>query len=434
MKLFVALLFSIFSTALLAANFVYIMNANDGTILILNAADHSEVATVTASGVGGSQVSIAISPDGRRLYALGWLAADVVSLFNINPTTGTLSMVTGMPIPFPAGSTPFGIAISPDSSNVYITMPGAMTIGRYDADLNLLNSVSTGANQPHGIAISPGGDRIYVAYTDTGMADIFTNTLAHTLGGPVPTGTAMIPGQTPYFVAASATGNHVYVTNAQGNMAMTGSIIRFDQDLMNPLAATTDLLGPIGIAVDATDSLVYVANTGDSSVAVLNTSDFSQAHAPLPSAPGGGNNCYITALNPDETLLYTTYAGMGSQSLKIFDVNNNYAGTAVPYMNPLTQFGIAFTPSLNLRSFIGVQKKNDFGLVFELFNHLQWNELSANAAGFYIYRDGVIIATLGGTVRQYDDHNIEPGVSHTYTITAFDFTGSESLPSTVVVN
>ena len=103
-----------FATAF-AANFVYIMNG-DGTILILNAADNSEVATVTASGVAGTQVGIVMSPDGSRVYACGWLAADVVSLFDVDPTSGLLTMVGGMPVSFPGGSQPFNVASSPDSS------------------------------------------------------------------------------------------------------------------------------------------------------------------------------------------------------------------------------------------------------------------------------------------------------------------------------
>ncbi len=408
-----------------AANFVYIVNG-DGTILILNAADNSEVATVTASGVPGTQVGIVISPDGRRLYACGWMAADVVSVFDVDPTSGLLTMVGGMPVSFP-GAQPFNVAISPDSSIVYITFPGSLGIGMYDRDLNpLMPNISTAPNQPHGIAISPSGDRIYVNYTNNDLVDLFTSTLGHSLGGPVSSGGTM-PGGSPYFVAVSASGAHVYVSNAAGSR-----IARFDQDLLNPIDANTDLSAPFGIAINPADSIIYVANNGNSSIAVLN-SDLTQNHLPLPTPPGVGSGSFITALNPEGTHLYLTYGMPASQSLKIYDVAT-YTATVVNYPFPINQYGIAFTPSTTPRNLIGVQKTNDFGLFFEIFNHLQWSDAPANIAGFYIYRDGVQIAVLGGFVREYDDHNIEPGVSHTYEVTAFDFTGTEDSPSTVVVN
>ncbi len=86
-------------------------------------------------------------------------------------------------------------------------------------------------------------------------------------------------------------------------------------------------------------------------------------------------------------------------------------------------------------NFTGKQKKNNFGLEYELYNQLTWSlSSSAGVAGYYIYRDGTKIATVGSLVRAYQDHNRPKGVSFIYSLVAFDSDGNTSSAVTVTVS
>lgn len=94
------------------------------------------------------------------------------------------------------------------------------------------------------------------------------------------------------------------------------------------------------------------------------------------------------------------------------------------YTNPVE-------PPSNLQ---GQQKKNDFGLMYELFNQLNWTPSpSSDVAGYSIYRNGVKIATLGPSTYTYQDNNRKKGTSYTYAVTAFDSQGIESIPVTITI-
>ncbi len=84
--------------------------------------------------------------------------------------------------------------------------------------------------------------------------------------------------------------------------------------------------------------------------------------------------------------------------------------------------------------FQGVQRQNNFGFVYELYNQLQWSlSPSAEVTGYFIYRDGEKIATLSATTNSYQDHNRPQGVRTLYALVAFDADGNVSSPVTTTV-
>ena len=113
----------------------------------------------------------------------------------------------------------------------------------------------------------------------------------------------------------------------------------------------------------------------------------------------------------------------------------NYSLSYLPSSNPMfVQFdflGFAPAPPSNLQ---GKQKKNDFGLQYELYNQLIWTPSpSTGVTGYFIYRDGIKIATVDASTYTYQDHNRRMGVTYTYAITSFNSLGSESSPVTIVI-
>jgi hypothetical protein len=83
----------------------------------------------------------------------------------------------------------------------------------------------------------------------------------------------------------------------------------------------------------------------------------------------------------------------------------------------------------------GMQKKNNFGFVYELYNQLTWtSSQSPETMGYFIYRDGNKIATVNASTSTYSDHNQPRGAVETYSLVAFDGDGNMSTPVTVTVS
>ncbi len=119
----------------------------------------------------------------------------------------------------------------------------------------------------------------------------------------------------------------------------------------------------------------------------------------------------------------------------IFSSYNNVAATTLATWIPMgMQFPIFTTYIVSPSNFSGMQKVNDFALVSERFNALSWEiSLSGGIAGYYLYRNGVLIATLGPVVYSYEDHNRMKDQADTYTLIAFTNEGAISSSVTVRV-
>ena len=48
-----------------------------------------------------------------------------------------------------------------------------------------------------------------------------------------------------------------------------------------------------------------------------------------------------------------------------------------------------------------------------------WTDDSDNETGFYIYRDGLPVDTLGADVESYDDTGASPAITYRYCVSAY---------------
>lgn len=115
----------------------------------------------------------------------------------------------------------------------------------------------------------------------------------------------------------------------------------------------------------------------------------------------------------------------------------NYTLSYLPEGSPtFVQFNfLGYPPSLEPASdFKGVQKKNNFGFEYELYNRLTWTlSSSPEVTGYFIYRNGKNIATVNALRTYYIDHNMTKGVFSMYSLVAFDAEGNTSSAVTVTV-
>lgn len=179
------------------------------------------VASIAASGVptpiGGSPFfgtptnpfGAAISPDGSRLFVTA-LTPDDIEVFNLNPATGAPSAVGGSP--FNTGDAPLVLASTPDGSRVYTGLAGTgEAVQGFDVNpaTGALSSIAgtplAAGGDPNGIAIAPDGSTVYSSLlANPGVVSAMTiadnGGLTALTGSPFPTG-----GVFPSFFSAAVT-------------------------------------------------------------------------------------------------------------------------------------------------------------------------------------------------------------------------------------
>ncbi len=222
-----------------------------------------------ADGHGlGQPNEVAVSADGKSVYAASIMSDDVVRL-DRDTITGAITQpvgTTGCVSNTGAGGcadghgldAPYGVAISPDGKNVYVAAAGTSAVARFDRNTttgDLTQPAGTagcvsdsGSGQcvnGHGlkgarsVAVSPDGKSVYVAASDGFVARFNRNTttgaitqpagsagcVSNTGGGACADGHGLGSAEG---VAISPNGRSVYVASFSGD-----SVVRFNRNTTN---------------------------------------------------------------------------------------------------------------------------------------------------------------------------------------------------------
>jgi YVTN family beta-propeller protein len=134
-----------------ARNRVWVVNSDADTV---TAVDTNTLGKVLETAVGDGPQTIAQAPDGRI-----WVANAVSGTVSVlNPDTGAVVQTLALP----AGSRPFGIAFSRNGAAAYVTLQGVGLLAKlHPATGALQGTVPVGAT-PRGIAITGDSSRIFV--------------------------------------------------------------------------------------------------------------------------------------------------------------------------------------------------------------------------------------------------------------------------------
>jgi hypothetical protein len=211
----------------------------------------------------------------------------------------------------------------------------------------------------------------------------------------------------------------------------TGRMLTLGSLFLNSANPVNNTLGSlVNIEIDSNSTTSVVSVTGPASLAGVLEIQLD------PNA------------NPGAYIILTSSAITGVfDSVRFTGVTPNYSLSYLPIGNPTyVQFDFlgypppppppppspsSLKPPSNLQ---GKQKKNDFAFQYELYNQLTWTPSpSPKIIGYFIYRDGKKIAKVNSSTYAYKDHNRKKGVSYVYAITAFNSTGSESLPVSTII-
>lgn len=200
----------------------------------------------------------------------------------------------------------------------------------------------------------------------------------------------------------------------------TGAALTLGSLALNPAQPDFGTLGSLVHIEICSSSTSLVAVTGPASLAGTLEIDLDSNAQPgtyiiLTSSgiTGTFDAVTFTGTTPDYTL---SYLPIGSPTFVQLDFRG-YSPSILP-------------PS----HLIGFQRKNNFGLLYELFNTLEWQlSSSADVQGYNIYRNDVLLATVSASTTSYENHNQPRGVAVVYSLVAFDSDGNVSSPVTVTV-
>ncbi len=186
----------------------------------------------------------------------------------------------------------------------------------------------------------------------------------------------------------------------------------------------------VSFGADQTD--VYVCGTASGFIVAWIGQD-NNAYASL-SSDNGASWSTPVAITSNGDIALPLYLDSSRPFISVTAVGDNYMfGWREGDDNAYVSFSGSAIESPSQIS--GYRKKNNFGSQYELFNHIAWSASSSTGlTGYYVYRNGVKIATLSSSTLVYDDHNQRKGSSTLYSVTAFDANGSESTALSITIN
>lgn len=185
--------------------------AGENVVGVLHAHTAELLRTLTIPASDGGQANpqgIAISPDGRWLLvseAVDGGRVTVIDVDNDYTVADTLLMT--------AGSTPRGIATSPDNTHAYIAVSGTDNeIRAYDFATATIDETIAIGSSPAAVAITPDANWLYVTNAPATTVNYYA------LGTGGSGGLDLGPGVTPKSLAITPDGQNVFVANSSSSV------------------------------------------------------------------------------------------------------------------------------------------------------------------------------------------------------------------------
>lgn len=282
-----------------------------------------------SAGLQGTE-DIAVSPDGRFVYATSYLE-DALNVFARDTATDSLTFVQAVYDGL-GGVTglfgPVGLVLSADGSYVYVAAEGYATVFARDATTGRLAFVQTIEDEDNGallddateITLSPDGSHVYIASDFSETLTVFSRdaatgrlavvqALENDEGGVM--GLDDASG-----LAVSPDGRHLYVADGDSDRlslfdrdAATGAL-SFAETTTNGEGGVSGISGAESLAVSADGQFVYATGRGDNAVAVFSRDattgslSFLAVYRDGEGGVDGLTSANGIAFSPDEAFVY----------------------------------------------------------------------------------------------------------------------------------
>ena len=255
--------------------FVYVANSGNGTVSVIDTSTNTvlpaaiSLPTFGCDGCFPSPVGVAITPDGTRAYVTDAIQG-AIHVIDTNPGSLTYNTVLTS-ITADVGNNPTAIAMSSEIGTAAYYTFGTNSVGRIDTNpasltYNTHTTTFTVGTSPTGIAVTPNGSLYYV--TNNGSANVSVVTTGLT---PATVATIAV-GTGPTNVAITPNGAFAYVVN---QLSDTVSVINTtSQSVVTTIAGSCVFTNQIAITPDGTQA--YVADTECETADVISTATNAQ--------------------------------------------------------------------------------------------------------------------------------------------------------------
>jgi YVTN family beta-propeller protein len=314
---------------------LYVANNVFNTIAVVDTATNQIAATVLLDPrVPVIMEGMAISPDGSRLYVSardsGRTYSDPIpppDPFGPLPDTVTVIDTASLQVVarVQVGRWPMGLAISRDGKRVYAANFNSGTVSVIDTGTNHVGATAHVGGWPVHVAVSPDGVRLYVAALNGKVLDVLDMATLHLV--------ARVETEVyPAAVESSPDGKWIYVPGVAGARNDVNEVEVINATTVR-LAAWVPVQGPpMGVALSPDGSRAYVTlNNSPGTVAVIDT-----AAGQVVGEVQAGAFSQNLVMRPDGKRLYTIDEGAGTVTVIEIGTNDQWVVAKVPvYRQPV---------------------------------------------------------------------------------------------------
>jgi YVTN family beta-propeller protein len=279
--------------------FAYVANINSNTVSVINIPTSTIANTIT---VGSGPWGVAVSPDQTQVYISNNHGNNVSVIDTASATVAAT---------IPVQSSPFGVAFTPDGTEAYVVNGSSNSVSIINTDSQTVSATVPVQQSPVGVAM---------ALTSNGTFAYVTNSASNSVSVIAVSSSSVVKtipvGSGPRWVAVSPNSSLAYVENAGSNTVSVISVAT------NTVTATIPVgMSPFGAAFTPDSSLAYVVNSASNTVSVIDT-----ATSGVIATVAGFNNPVHVALSSDGSSAYVTNLGANDVSV-IATATNTITGT-----------------------------------------------------------------------------------------------------------
>ncbi|MFF1746845.1 Ig-like domain repeat protein [Streptomyces mirabilis] len=230
----------------------------DGEVRVVDAASNQSIDHIH---VGGSPTALVVTPDGKRVYVTGTAVGGNVD--NVSVIDTATDKVTDI---IPLREVPSQEAASPDGAHVYVNLASAVAV--IDTKNNKVDAtipVPAGGN-PTSVAVTPDSSQVWVGWisNNSHVVSVFDANNHYKLIQTVP-----LPGSsfTPSIPTSIAFAGHdAYVTDSANDAV---DVVDAGNDYKIDVVPVGNQPGAVAVTPDG--FYAYIANSGGDSVSLLET-------------------------------------------------------------------------------------------------------------------------------------------------------------------